>query len=65
MEVMAVAFTDAPVEVEPLGRKHPLPGPLAASARVLPLEGVRQSDSAETLAEILLVDPARPVEVTA
>ena len=41
VQVMALAFADDTFEVETLGRKDPLPGPLSAGARILPRECVR------------------------
>lgn len=65
MNMMAPAFACALVEVQPLRREHPLPGPVSAGARVLSFEGVRQGHSAQTLPEVSFVKSARPVQVPA
>ena len=53
--MMSALFSRCPICVMARCRKYPLPCPFFASVRILAIEGVRQSDSAQTVFEIALV----------
>src|SRR5207244_11777060 len=55
VEMMAAALAGNSLDVEPSGRKHPLPGPLAAGVRILASQRPRQLDPACALPEVEVV----------
>lgn len=63
VEVVAAALAGHPVHIEARGREDPLPAPLPAGMRVLPLQGSRKFDPAGALPEVGLVLPTHPLEM--
>src|SRR5262249_49050516 len=59
----AAALDGRPVDVESRGRKHPLPGPLAARVRILPCQRPRKLDPAGARSKIASVLPLHEVQM--
>ena len=63
VQVMAAALARGAVDVEPGGRKGPVPRPLAAGVRVLAGKGPRQLDLVGAARQVGLVLALHPVQV--
>src|SRR5215831_4039275 len=63
VQVMSTALAGRPVDVESRGRKHPLPGPLAARVRILPCQRPRKLDPAGARSKIAIVLPLHEVQM--